>query len=93
MADGQAEMLAFETTTKRDGIINLINASIQSGSSGGSSGKGADQALIDLQQKWRKGEITNFCYLMELNKGTDYISHLCDVVARAMLFWKTTNLS
>ena len=93
MADGQAEMLAFETTTKRDGIINLINASIQSGSSAGSSGKGADQALIDLQQKWRKGEITNFCYLMELNKGTDYISHLCDVVARAMLFWKTANLS
>ena len=34
MADGQAEMLAFETTVKRDGIINLINASLQNGSSG-----------------------------------------------------------
>ena len=69
MADGQAEMLAFETTVKRDGIINLINSSLQTGSSGGASGKGTDQGLLDLQQKWRKGEITNFCYLMELNKG------------------------
>ena len=73
LADGQAEMLAFETTVKRDGIINLINSSLQTGSSGGSSAKGVDQGLLDLQQKWRKGEITNFCYLMELNKGSGFM--------------------
>ena len=58
--NGQAEMFAFATAAKRDTIVKLINKTINRNQ--------AATSLEELQAKWRKGEVTNFTYLMELNK-------------------------
>ena len=59
--NGQAEMFAFQSSAKRDTIVKLVNKTVNHNQ--------PDVSLDELQMKWKRGEITNFSYLMELNKA------------------------
>jgi len=63
LSNGQTEMFAFENSKKRDDIISIISGNVALNGT-------TSRSLGEIQQKWRKGEITNFSYLMELNKAS-----------------------
>ena len=59
--NGQAEMFAFQSSAKRDTIVEFVNKTLNHNQ--------PDVSLDELQMKWKRDEITNFNYLMELNKA------------------------